>query len=60
VSENATRDLRRHDPWGDLVNYFRDLNVARVKFGLVAEKIKGRIAFMTSDIQGPQDAGVLV
>ena len=51
---------RMNDPWGDLVNYFRDLNVTRVKFGLVAEKINGRMTFVTSDIQGPQDAGVLV
>jgi ABC-type bacteriocin/lantibiotic exporter with double-glycine peptidase domain len=51
---------RLNDPWGDLVNYFRDLNVTRVKFGLVAEKINGRTAFATSGIQGPQDAGVLV
>jgi len=51
---------RLNDPWGDLVNYFRDLNVTRVKFGLVAEKINGRMVFAASDVQGPQDAGVLV
>jgi len=51
---------RLNDPWGDLVNYFRDLNVTRVKFGLVVEKINGRMVFATSDVQGPQDAGVLV
>ena len=28
---------RLNDPWGDLVNYFRDLNVTQVKFRLVAE-----------------------
>ena len=28
---------RLNDPWGDLVNYFRDLNVTQVKFGLLAE-----------------------
>ena len=51
---------RLNDPWGDLVNYFRDLNVTRVKFSLVAEKINGQMAFAGSDIQGPQDVGVLV
>ena len=28
---------RLNDPWGDLVNYFRDLNVSLVRFGLVAD-----------------------
>jgi ABC-type multidrug transport system fused ATPase/permease subunit len=27
---------RLNDPWGDLVNYFRDVSVTRVKYGLVA------------------------
>ena len=30
---------RLNDPWGDLVNYFRDLNVSQVKFGLVADRV---------------------
>jgi ABC-type bacteriocin/lantibiotic exporter with double-glycine peptidase domain len=30
---------RLNDPWGDLVNYFRDLSVTQVKFGLVAERV---------------------
>jgi ABC-type multidrug transport system fused ATPase/permease subunit len=30
---------RLNDPWGDLVNYFRDLNVAQIRFGLLAERI---------------------
>ena len=30
---------RLNDPWSDLVNYFRDLNVTQVKFGLVAERV---------------------
>jgi ABC-type bacteriocin/lantibiotic exporter with double-glycine peptidase domain len=51
---------RLNDPWGDLVNYFRDLSVTQVKFGLVAEKVNGRTAFAASDIRGAQDAGVLV
>jgi ABC-type multidrug transport system fused ATPase/permease subunit len=28
---------RLNDPWGDLVNYFRDLSVTRVKFHLLAD-----------------------
>jgi ABC-type multidrug transport system fused ATPase/permease subunit len=36
---------RLNDPWGDLVNYFRDLSVTQVKFDLVAEKVNGRTAF---------------
>src|SRR4029077_5866531 len=28
---------RLNDPWGDLVNYFRDANVTRVKFRLSAD-----------------------
>ena len=27
------------DPWGDLVNYFRDVNVTQVKYGLVRDAI---------------------
>ena len=27
------------DPWGDLVNYFRDVNVTQVKYGLVRDSI---------------------
>jgi ABC-type bacteriocin/lantibiotic exporter with double-glycine peptidase domain len=30
---------RLNDPWGDLVNFFRDLNVTQVKFGLVAGRV---------------------
>jgi ABC-type bacteriocin/lantibiotic exporter with double-glycine peptidase domain len=30
---------RLNDPWGDLVNYLRDLNVSQVRFGLVADRI---------------------
>jgi ABC-type multidrug transport system fused ATPase/permease subunit len=28
---------RMNDPWGDLVNYFRDFNVSQVKFHLLAD-----------------------
>jgi len=30
---------RLNDPWGDLVNYFRDLSITQVKFGLVADRV---------------------
>ncbi len=30
---------RLNDPWGDLVNYFRDLSMTQVKFGLVADRV---------------------
>jgi ABC-type bacteriocin/lantibiotic exporter with double-glycine peptidase domain len=35
------------DPWGDLVNYFRDANITQVKYGLVRDAINQ---------QGPDDA----
>jgi ABC-type bacteriocin/lantibiotic exporter with double-glycine peptidase domain len=34
------------DPWGDLVNYFRDANITQVKYGLVRDAINQ---------QGPDD-----
>jgi ABC-type multidrug transport system fused ATPase/permease subunit len=49
---------RLNDPWGDLVNYFRDLNVTRVKFGLVADKINDRLSSAAPGIRGTQRAGV--
>ncbi len=30
---------RMNDPWGDLVNYFRDLNVTQVKYHLLADAV---------------------
>ena len=30
---------RLNDPWGDLVNYFRDVNVTRVKYRLLADAV---------------------
>jgi ABC-type bacteriocin/lantibiotic exporter with double-glycine peptidase domain len=30
---------RLNDPWGDLVNYFRDFSVTQVKYGLVADRV---------------------
>jgi ABC-type bacteriocin/lantibiotic exporter with double-glycine peptidase domain len=36
---------RLNDPWGDLVNYFRDLNVTQVRFGLFADRINERLDY---------------
>ena len=36
---------RLNDPWGDLVNYFRDLNMTQVRFGLFADRINGRLDY---------------
>ena len=30
---------RLNDPWGDLVNYFRDLSITQVKYCLVADRV---------------------
>jgi hypothetical protein len=30
---------RLQDPWGDLVNYFRDVNVAQIKYRLLVDAI---------------------
>jgi ABC-type bacteriocin/lantibiotic exporter with double-glycine peptidase domain len=30
---------RLNDPWGDLVNYFRDVNIAPIKYGLLADAV---------------------
>ena len=34
---------RLNDPWGDLVNYFRDVNLTRVKFQLLADAVDGLV-----------------
>lgn len=31
---------RLNDPWGDLVNYFRDMTMNRVRFRLLAEALR--------------------
>ena len=31
------------DPWGDLVNYFREVNITQVKYGLVREAIHEQV-----------------
>jgi ABC-type bacteriocin/lantibiotic exporter with double-glycine peptidase domain len=30
---------RLNDPWGDLVNYVRDLSMTQVKYGLAADRV---------------------
>jgi ABC-type bacteriocin/lantibiotic exporter with double-glycine peptidase domain len=30
---------RLNDPWGDLVNYFRDVNVSQIKSRLLADAV---------------------
>ena len=30
---------RLNDPWGDLVNYFRDFSLTQVKYDLVADRV---------------------
>jgi ABC-type bacteriocin/lantibiotic exporter with double-glycine peptidase domain len=32
---------RLTDPWGDLINYFRELSVTRVEFRLLASAVDG-------------------
>ena len=32
------------DPWGDLVNYFRDVNLTSVKFGLLRDAVNQQAA----------------
>ena len=40
---------RMNDPWGDLVNYFRDVTNAGVKFGLITQALhKGPVASVVS------------
>jgi ABC-type multidrug transport system fused ATPase/permease subunit len=37
------------DPWGDLVNYFRDVNVTQVKYGLVRDAINQQASSQAPD-----------
>jgi ABC-type bacteriocin/lantibiotic exporter with double-glycine peptidase domain len=50
---------RLNDPWGDLVNYFRDLNLTQVKFGLVADRVNQQLPDSSPAIQGLQEVGLL-
>ncbi len=40
---------RLTDPWGDLVNYFRDVNVTQVKYGLVRDAINQQASSQAPD-----------
>jgi ABC-type multidrug transport system fused ATPase/permease subunit len=51
---------RLNDPWGDLVNYFRDLNLAQVKFGLVADRINHQLPDPQRGIRAPEGVGAPV
>jgi ABC-type multidrug transport system fused ATPase/permease subunit len=48
---------RLNDPWGDLVNYFRDLSLTQVKFGLIADRINESLA--TPGVRNAEDRGVV-
>jgi ABC-type bacteriocin/lantibiotic exporter with double-glycine peptidase domain len=37
------------DPWGDLVNYFRDMNITQVKYGLVRDAINQQASSQAPD-----------
>lgn len=39
---------RLTDPWGDLVNYFRDANINQVKFGLLRDAVNQQAAGMAA------------
>jgi ABC-type bacteriocin/lantibiotic exporter with double-glycine peptidase domain len=41
------------DPWGDLVNYFRDVNLAQVKYALVRDAVNQQAQVEAPD-QGPR------
>jgi ABC-type multidrug transport system fused ATPase/permease subunit len=41
------------DPWGDLVNYFRDVNITQVKYGLVREAINQQEASSEANVTTP-------
>jgi ABC-type multidrug transport system fused ATPase/permease subunit len=49
---------RLNDPWGDLVNYFRDVTVTQVKFGLLANAVNQLAAGRTRDF-GEEPAPVI-
>lgn len=51
---------RLNDPWGDLVNYFRDLNLAQVKFGLIADRVNHQLPDPQRGIRAPEGVGALV
>jgi ABC-type multidrug transport system fused ATPase/permease subunit len=54
---------RLNDPWGDLVNYFRDVNVAQIKYRLLADAVNqlsppaGTTARVERETEAPPKAG---
>jgi ABC-type multidrug transport system fused ATPase/permease subunit len=51
---------RLNDPWGDLINYFRDLNVTQVKFDLIADRVNHQSSDALPDVRGLRDVAVPV
>jgi ABC-type multidrug transport system fused ATPase/permease subunit len=47
---------RLTDPWGDLVNYFREVSVTRVKYGMLATAINQFVAESTRVVAPPEAA----
>jgi ABC-type multidrug transport system fused ATPase/permease subunit len=46
---------RLNDPWGDLVNYFRDVNVTQIKYRMLADAVN-QLAPAIPDAVGPLSA----
>jgi ABC-type bacteriocin/lantibiotic exporter with double-glycine peptidase domain len=44
------------DPWGDLVNYFRDVNITQVKFRLVSDAVNQQARGQAPDEPSPTTA----
>lgn len=42
---------RLNDPWGDLVNYFRDFSVNNVKYQLIAKAVRDRVRDETAALE---------
>ncbi len=42
---------RLNDPWGDLVNYFRDFSVSNVKYQLIAKAVTDRETVQTPALE---------
>jgi len=42
---------RLNDPWGDLVNYFRDFSVSNVKYQLIAKAVTDRETVRTPALE---------
>ena len=44
---------RLNDPWGDLVNYFRDVNVTQIKYRMLADAVN-QLAPAVTDRTAPR------